>query len=405
MKKSSDPSQWNEKDWAYHNKKVSEWNEIEWKNVYALYLVVQLHDLDDYFEFDEFKKQMINNVEFASYHKLKPGMESSNYNPNVVTRKSNYYLIKRSNSFRDLKKTNSKQKGYFEITISKDKRNPPSSNLEEKDIIYVAETSGGIYAKGNVAKSGDVDEFSTIEEVLDYSKQFNDDSYWLDKIRLFKKRLLMNPNYKLRCHQYFINQKLLPTTIPYNGSLKKYDASHVRGLASIFFKLKEEDIEYLNNPDYSLKQTNKLDPKIPGDLRLRIHSFFNQNSPIGHLIDIDHFVPKSAGGPGNIIENLVPVGFSLNRYKSNLIPRSFFMIASNSNYISYFKDFEKKIDAVLKIEKQFISEKDFSGIMELARSLNGKIANWTNFEAIRKFYSEVNKSYNPDFVELIQNFE
>ena len=29
------------------------------------------------------------------------------------------YLIKRSNSFRDLKKNNSKKKGYFEITISK----------------------------------------------------------------------------------------------------------------------------------------------------------------------------------------------------------------------------------------------------------------------------------------------
>ena len=35
--------------------------------------------------------------------------------------KSKSYLIKRSNSFRDLKKNNSKQKGYFEITISKDK--------------------------------------------------------------------------------------------------------------------------------------------------------------------------------------------------------------------------------------------------------------------------------------------
>ena len=37
------------------------------------------------------------------------------------------YLIKRSNSFRDLKKNNSKKKGYFEITIRKDKMDPPSS--------------------------------------------------------------------------------------------------------------------------------------------------------------------------------------------------------------------------------------------------------------------------------------
>ena len=42
------------------------------------------------------------------------------------------YLIKRSNSFRDLKKNNSKKKGYFEITIRKDKMDPPSSKLKIK---------------------------------------------------------------------------------------------------------------------------------------------------------------------------------------------------------------------------------------------------------------------------------
>ena len=81
MKKSSDPSLWNDKDWAYHNKKVSEWNEIEWENVYASYCAVQLWELDDYIEFDEFKKQMMENVEFANHHKLRPGMESKDFNP------------------------------------------------------------------------------------------------------------------------------------------------------------------------------------------------------------------------------------------------------------------------------------------------------------------------------------
>ena len=256
--------------------------------------------------------------------------------------KSKSYLIKRSNSFRDLKKNNSKKKGYFEITISKNKRNPPSHKLKMQDIIYVAETSGGIYAKGEVIETFPVDVFSTIEEVLDYSKQFNDDSYWLDKIRLFKDKLSSDSNYNLRCHQYFINQKLIKRTIPYNGPLKKFDASIKRGLASIFFELKEKDVKYLNeNPDYSLKQVKKLDPKIPGDLRLKIYSFFNQNYSIGHLIDVDHFVPKSAGGPGNIIENLVPIGLSLNRYKSDSIPRSFFEVALNEDFKRNFKAIKK----------------------------------------------------------------
>ena len=117
----------------------------------------------------------------------------------------------------------------------------------------MAETSGGIYAKGEVIESSPVKEFKTIKEVLDYSKQFKDDSYWLGKIRFFKDKLSSDSNYVLKCHQYFINQRLLKRTIPYNGTLRKYDASVKSGLARIFFELKDEDVKYLNeNPDYSL---------------------------------------------------------------------------------------------------------------------------------------------------------
>ena len=316
--------------------------------------------------------------------------------------KSKSYLIKRSNSFRDLKKNNSKKKGYFEITISKNKRNPPSHKLKMQDIIYVAETSGGIYAKGEVIETFPVDVFSTIEEVLDYSKQFNDDSYWLDKIRLFKDKLSSDSNYNLRCHQYFINQKLIKRTIPYNGPLKKFDASIKRGLASIFFELKEKDVKYLNeNPDYSLKQVKKLDPKIPGDLRLKIYSFLNQNYSIGHLIDIDHFIPKSAGGPGNIIENLVPIGLSLNRYKSDSIPRSFFEVALNEGFKRNFKVFEKEILKLSKNNKKFIRKKDHPNLIHLAREMNALVSKWEKMDEIKKFYFEVNKKFNPEFVELL----
>ena len=312
------------------------------------------------------------------------------------------YLIKRSNSFRDLKKNNSKKKGYFEITIRKDKMDPPSSGLKNKDIIYVAETSGGIYAKGEVIKSSEVKEFKTIEGVLDYSKQFKDDSYWLWKIRFFKDKLSSDSNYVLKCHQYFVNQRLLKRTIAYNGTLRKYDASVKSGLARIFFELKDEDVKYLNeNPDYSLKQVKKLDPKIPGDLRLKIHSFFNQNYSIGHLIDIDHFVPKSAGGPGNIIENLVPIGLSLNRYKSDSIPRSFFEVALNDDFKRNFKVFEKEILKLLKNDEKFIRKKDHPNLIHLAREMNAQVSEWKKMDEIKRFYFEVNKKFNPEYVELI----
>lgn len=311
------------------------------------------------------------------------------------------YLIKRSNSFRDLKKNNSKRKGYFEITIRKTNHNPPSKKIKKDDIIYVAETSGGIYAKGNVIETCEVEEFTTVEEVLSFSKNFNDDSYWINKIREFSSKLSKNSNYKLKCHQYFINQKLLKRTIPYNGLLAKYDASVNTGLSRIFFELSKEDIDYIEKPDYNLKQVKILKPEIPGDLRLKIYSYFNQNFSVGHLIDVDHFVPKSVGGPGNIIENLVPIGFSLNRYKSDSIPRSFFEVAINQRFKSHFILFEKEILNILKNDQKFIRKKEFPKSIDLAKKMNEKISKWENMEEIKKFYFEVNKKFNPEYAALI----
>ena len=125
-----------------------------------------------------------------------------------MSREPNFFLIKRNNSFRDLKKTNSKQKGYFEITVTNNNRKPLSHGLIENDLIYVAETSGGIYAKGLVTKSCKVDILHTIEEAIDYSEFDKDDSYWIGKIREFRRKLANDPNYKLKCHRYFINQKI-----------------------------------------------------------------------------------------------------------------------------------------------------------------------------------------------------
>lgn len=325
----------------------------------------------------------------------------------IMPKKPSTYLIKRSNVFRELRKGNSRNKGYFEIIITDQSRSPASSAINKGDFIYIAETSGGIYAKGKVIASSTVEEFSSVSEVLELSKKFNDDSYWLLKIRKFDKKLLKNPKVKLKIHEYFVDQKLLDKTIPYNGPLQRFDASINTGLRSVFFKLSGEEIRYLSdkkNIEYNLKSIHKLEKDIPGDLRLRIHSFFNQKSSIGHLVDIDHFVPKSAGGPGNIIENLVPVGFSLNRYKSDLVPRSFFEIAVSKEYFSYFSKHYNQIKNILDLNKQFISKKDMGGLLDLSRIINEEVYSWSDMSQIRKFYLEVSQSFNPKFAELIKDF-
>ena len=73
-----------------------------------------------------------------------------------IPNKPSTYLIKRSNVFRELKKGNSRNKGYFELIITDQDRSPPSNNIKKGDIVYIAETSGGIYAQGKVINSNKV---------------------------------------------------------------------------------------------------------------------------------------------------------------------------------------------------------------------------------------------------------
>ena len=316
-----------------------------------------------------------------------------------------HYLIKRSNSIRQIRKNNIRRKGFFELTIRKTAYKPPSAEIKPNDIVYVAETSGGIYAMGEVIESGDVETFTSIEPLLEFSKKFNDDQYWLSKIREFSQKLSSDENYKLRFHEYYINQKILDRTIPYNGPLERYDASINRGMASIFFKLRKEDIEYLKEPDYRLKGITAVNPEIPGDLRLKLYSLFNKKYSISHLIDIDHFVPKSVGGPGNIAENLVPIGFSLNRYKNDSIPRSLFEIAASDTFRSNFIDVQKEVLKACRLEDEFIKTNTYPLAKELARKITGIVNAWSDLNLIKSFYLAVNEKSHLNYGKIIRDMQ
>ena len=317
----------------------------------------------------------------------------------------NHFLIKRSNSIREIRKNNIRRKGFFELTIRKTAFKPPSAEIKPNDIVYVAETSGGIYAMGDVIESGQVETFTSVEKLLEYSKRFNDDQYWLPKIRQFSRKLSSDKNYKVRFHEYYINQKILSRTIPYNGPLERYDASINRGLARIFFKLSKEDVEYLKDPDYKLKGITDVSPNIPGDLRLKLYSLFNKNYSISHLIDIDHFVPKSVGGPGNIVENLVPIGFNLNRYKNDAIPRSLFEIATSDEYHSNFTDIQKEILKLSRLEDEFIKTNTYPKAKEIAQKITGNVNAWPDLNQIKRFYLAVNEKFHPGYGKIIKDIQ
>ena len=92
--------------------------------------------------------------------------------------------------------------------------------------------------------------------------------------------------------------------------------------------------------------------------------------------------PKHFGGPGNIIENLVPVGFSLNRYKSDSIPRSFLQVALENDFKDSLIGFQRDIIETLKDESQFIRKSKSPKSNDLARQINTKVCSWSDMKKI-----------------------
>jgi hypothetical protein len=301
------------------------------------------------------------------------------------------YLIKRSPDFTRngiIVKRNQSLKGYSQGTILD---MPISNKLKIGDIIYVAEKDYGIYAKGTVTKVHDIVRFNNIEEILNYytNNKIKDASYWLEFIQRLSKEKLTNPYAVFSFQEFFINQKILEKVVTYSGELEKLKKIQVS-----IYEIPDSIISLIENPTTNI--VNELESKIPNSLRLDLYSLFNKNYKLSTWIDIDHFVPQSIGGPGNIPENLVPVGFNLNRYKSDLIPIGLFYTARNYPLLQMYCEkyfFETKESFIKSPE---ITDKA-TKIIERVKTMD--------MNSIRTFFKKVLEYHHPSYIEIIENFK
>jgi len=302
----------------------------------------------------------------------------------------NAYLIKRSPDLTPkgiIIKRNSNSKGYTEARIN---RIPSSDKLEVNDIIYVAESSYGIYAKGVVKRKHDIISFSSIHEILEYftSNNLKDSSYFISLMERLNKAKKNRSNTVLYFQKFEIVQQLLDNVIHFNNEL-----SSLRKIRASFSKIDPSLITFLENPIKSF--VNELNVKIPNSLRLDLYSLFNRKYNISTWIDIDHFVPQSVGGPGNILENLVPIGFSLNRYKNASIPKGLFKVAENE----YPDETRKYISQDIRNDtSDFLKSRD-------AKENARKIVDVVNNKPIqhsRQFYKKVLEYHHPEYIKIIE---
>lgn len=347
-------------------------------------------------------KELIDNGELPQYYHLSDGNtiggltmpeEKSNYwkMENQTPNKS--YLIKRSPKLTKkgvLVKQNYTRKGYSESGV----RRPTSVKLVQGDTIYVAETDYGIYAKGKVIEVMDEPrEFLNTEDIVTFFSERDDPIYCFELIKKLKIAKDKNPLAKLYYHEYFISQILLDNVIPLEGELVA-----LKKIQNAFSEIKNQDlVTNLENPN--LQINIKISKTIPGALRQRLYSFFNQKHNISAWIDIDHFVPKSIGGPGNIIENLVPVGFSLNRYKSNSVPKGVFEVSCN---YAELKPYVKK-EYISKKQSMFLrtnqSKEDAKKIISIVNSWEGS----DGLDKLKIFYGNILKYHHPEYFKMIKD--
>jgi|TARA_B100000959_G_scaffold135098_1_gene141951 hypothetical protein len=306
------------------------------------------------------------------------------------------YLIKRNPDFVDkgvIVKRKVKNKGFSETTIRN--KAPQSNKLKIGDMIYVAETKYGIYAKGLVSEVCDIEYFDTIEKAVEFFSdgKIKGASYWMSKIGGFQKQKLKDENAVLKFQEYKIDQQLLGKTVPLTGALIKL--KKIQGGITL---LMDDVVSHIEQPNF--ENENELKPEIPSHLKMDLHSLFSKNLKVTHWIDIDHFVPKSSGGPGNIIENLVPIGLGLNRYKGNSVPKGLFIIANKEDKL---KEFCK--DRYLTAKEEFLRRPKYANAFDSACKINDRIKKSFTIEEAKIFYRSVMNRHYPKYIEILDLFD
>lgn len=211
---------------------------------------------------------------------------------------------------------------------------PNGSKVKPGDVIYVAQNGYAIFGMG-IVEEVRLREFNTITEFLVYifnESNIKDDVYWMSKLREFSQKSSL-PIIKL------LEYKLIKTNaFDYTISLE----SRFLAQSSWYYLEDEYEPKVPNIQD-------ELTLHIPSKIRSEVYHNFKIQSD-RHLIDVDHFVPRDIYGPGNIIENLVPISASINRTKSNKVPSKLLDFAEKFGF--------KKPKGLVVSHDKFYSDKE-----------------------------------------------
>ena len=298
-----------------------------------------------------------------------------------------YHVIKRDSGLNVTSKKK-KKKGLDWFTQTKIGSRPLGSKCEIGDIAYIYIIDYGVVAKGEI-RDIKISSFSFLEDVFRFIKKeakykntTGAKSFWGNEVI---NKLSSRTDGKLN---YYVLEVEIDLELLDEAILLDPNNSKLKG---------QNSWVYLNDPIEEYKiQSNELSSIIPPQLRQKIQIAFNSKSN-DFVYDIDHFVPKKWGGPGNIIENLIPLNFSTNRNKSDKIPSGLFYVASSNKKIlnkiesKYFKEKYHKKDG-------FLNELEAK---DDAKRITNAIKEILSFDEIKTFYNDVRKFHYGSKIEKI----
>lgn len=250
----------------------------------------------------------------------------------------------------------------------KRKSAPSGSNVQKGDRVYVAQNGYAIFGSG-IVQEVQLIQKKGIRDFVNYAlndSKIKDESFWNSKFKKYasseEEEVYFILEYKLEQVEQF------EVTYPLEDRFLKQSAWYY---LEDNFELKFEKI------------TTALTKHIPTKMREEVYHIFKIQMQGEHSIDIDHVVPASLGGPGNLIENLIPIAASINRRKSNRVPSKIFDFA---------KKFGISIPTGIKVShERFYAEKRFK---DCARTIIEKI-NQQSLEEIKEDYQQIRSFHFP----------
>jgi hypothetical protein len=291
----------------------------------------------------------------------------------------NYHLIKRNQELNGNVGKKQKEGLHWYIQTSLGKK-PVGSKSKVDDLLYIYEVGYGVWAQGSIKVVEEVVELNSIKDAIEFSlneTKYHNKSYWGQEI-LTKLGDKLEDNFKYFVLQIQVEQKFLDNVISLDPSKPELKS--------------QNSWITLDNPiDFYSYTSEQLSPIISPKLRTQIQLKFNSVSK-DFVYDIDHFVPQSVGGPGSIEENLIPLSFSVNRWKSNRIPSGLFYFAT---YFEEVKSINSKfLNKSMCSHDIFYSDNDAIKDAKLIIS----IINSLDLMRIRSFYKSVRSFHFPNYI-------